>query len=278
MHRITYNISRERLAREVSRTRDVDVHATPEELDALDRDGFLVRENAIEGDWLQALRDAVDKLLDAEWPEIRPYSEDNLPERTWGAILRHLLDKDVVFHELVTWPPALSVARAMMGPLVRVRGMHARTSFAGQEPQDIPWHQHLRVVPDPLPPWFSQPHAMDCLIYLDELSDETGSLSVVPGSHRWLDREPPFQHYEPLPGEKEFFLPAGSVVMIHANLWHRALPTVKGRRRMIILSYTPCWLRESAAGGPPPPDGLTRDLIAEGDREMRELLGAEGFT
>ena len=277
MQRITYNVMREHLG-DAPIVREVDVDATPEELESLDRDGYLVRERVIEGEWLESLRSAIDRMAEAEWPEIRPYSEDNLPERTWGAILRHLLDKDATFHELIAWPPALSVARAMMGPLVRVRGMHARITFAGEEPQDIPWHQHLRVVSEPLPRWFSQPHAIDCLIYLDELSDETGALSVIPGSHRWLDREPPRLRYESLPDEQKLRIPAGSMVIIHANLWHRALSTLQGKRRMIILSYTPCWLRESPHGGPPPKDGLTRDLAVEGDREIRELLGLVGFT
>ena len=166
----------------------------------------------------------------------------------------------------------------MMGPLVRLRGLSARVSFAGVEPQDTPWHQHLRVIPNPLPPWFSRPHAIDCLIYLDELNDETGTLSVVPGSHLWLDREPPPLHYEPVPGEQTLRLPAGSMVLVHSNLWHRALDTRAGKRRLLILAYTPCWLRESPHGGPAPDDGLTRELLADGDAETRELLGLEGYT
>ena len=67
------------------------------------------------GQWLDSLRSAIDKLAEAEWPRIRPYSEDNLPERSWGPFLRHLLDKDATFHALITLPHALSVARAMMG-------------------------------------------------------------------------------------------------------------------------------------------------------------------
>lgn len=116
------------------------------------------------------------------------------------------------------------------------------------------------------------------MIYLDDLSDATGALSVVPGSHHWLDREPPPLRYAPVPGEQTFRLPAGSMVIIHANLWHRALPTRRGQRRMLILSYTPCWLRESPHGGPPPADGLTRYLLAGGDAEIRELLGLEGHS
>lgn len=279
-HHISYRVLKEHMGEEPVR-RDVAVCATPEELEALGRDGYLIREAAIEGDLLESLRAALDRLTRIEWPEHRPSPDvaaEDLPARSWGIIMRHLLDKDAAFHELLTWPPALSVARAMMGPLVRLRGLSARVSFAGAEPQDTPWHQHLRVVPDPLPPWFSRPHAIDCLIYLDKLDDETGALSVVPGSHDWLDREPPPLHYEPMPGEQTLYLPAGSMVIIHSNLWHRALSPRAGRRRMLILAYTPCWLRESPHGGPAPAEGLTRELLADGDAETRELLGLEGHS
>ncbi len=284
-HNVSYRVLRAHMGGEPLR-REVAVCATPEELLGFGREGFLVREAAIDEDRLETLRDALDRLTKKEWPADRPAPgsetaigrQSEEPARSWGVILRHLLDKDAAFHHLLDWPPALSVARAMMGPLVRLRGLSARISYAGAEPQDTPWHQHLRVVPDPLPPWFSRPHAIDCLIYLDELNDLTGALSLVPGSHNWLDREPPPLCYEPEPGEQTLRLPAGSMVIIHANLWHRALATREGQRRLLILSYTPCWLRESPHGGPPPPDGLTRNLVADGDEETRELLGLTGHS
>ena len=73
MQRITYNVMREHLG-DAPIVREVEVHATPEELDSLERDGYLVREGAIEGDWLESLRSAIDRMAEAEWPEIRPYS------------------------------------------------------------------------------------------------------------------------------------------------------------------------------------------------------------
>ena len=261
--------------------RDVEVCATPAELATLDSQGFLIRESIIQQAWLGDLRSALDRLTEAEWDLHRPDSPTDPnggSERSWGIILRHLLDKDSAFHELLTWPPALSIARAMMGPLVRLRGLSARVSFGGAEMQDTPWHQHLRVIPDPLPPWFSRPHAIDCLIYLDDLDDDTGTLSVVPGSHHWLDREPPPLRYQPVEGEQTLRLKAGSMVIIHSNLWHRALPTRIGKRRMLILAYTPCWLRESPHGGPAPEDGLTREMLNDCSEEIRELLGVSGFS
>ena len=68
------------------------------------------------------------------------------------------------------------------------------------------------------------------------------------------------------------------MVIIHSNLWHRALVTRSGKRRMLILAYTPCWLRESPHGGPAPAEGLTRELLESEDPEIRELLGLEGYS
>ena len=139
------------------------------------------------------------------------------------------------------------------------------------------WHRHLRVVSKPLPPWFAQPHCLDALIYLDDLNDATGPIAVMPGSHRWLDRDAP-SGYEPLPGERVFRLRAGDAILMHGNLWQRALPTVSARRRMLILSYTPSWLRHSPHHGPRPEAGLTTAFLEDADLEGRMLLGEGGYS
>ena len=96
-------------------TRTIDVHATPDELVQLDREGFLVREGLFTGAALATLRDAVERLVESEWEQHRGKATG---KRSWGIILRHLMDKDPAFLELLKYPPILSVAQAMMGPLV----------------------------------------------------------------------------------------------------------------------------------------------------------------
>ena len=122
-HTVSYRVLRDQMGGEPLR-RDVAVCATPEELTAFGREGFLVREAAIGGDRLEALRDALDRLTRKEWPADRPAPGSDAaigiqgeePARSWGVILRHLLDKDAAFHDRLDWPPALSVARAMISP------------------------------------------------------------------------------------------------------------------------------------------------------------------
>jgi ectoine hydroxylase-related dioxygenase (phytanoyl-CoA dioxygenase family) len=74
-------------------------------------------------------------------------------------------------------------------------------------------------------------------------------------------------------------VPAGSVVILHSNLWHRAMPTIRstGKRRLLLLTYVPTWMRQ-APYGVKPEHGLTDRLLENADDETRELLGLGGYT
>lgn len=275
-HKLQYEVlNRHNPNGETGERWEIDVHATSEELETFAERGYLVREGLFQGEALEKLRDALERLEEREWEK-----RDNAiaGKKGWGFIPRHLMDKDAVFLELLKFQPTLSIARAMMGPLVRLRGLSARISYPGEDrEQQTPWHQHLRVVSNPLPPWFSRPHCMDCLIYLDDLNEDTGAVAVVPGSHNWLDKATPNIHGL-VEGEIELRVKAGGGVLIHGNLWHRGLPTLNAKRRMLILSYTPTWLRKSPHGGPQPEDGLTHAFLEDADIEERMLLGVGGYS
>lgn len=94
-HQISYHVLKDHMGGEPL-VRDVAVCARPDELESLGRDGFLIREAAITGDWLESLRRALDRLTEKEWPAHRPPPDarpDEPPVRSWGIILRHLLEK-----------------------------------------------------------------------------------------------------------------------------------------------------------------------------------------
>ena len=274
-HTLYYEVLNVHNPNETGQYWDVDVHATPEELKQFADTGYLIRDELFQREALQKLRDALDRL---EERESNGRDAAIASKRGWGFIPRHLMDKDKAFLELLKFQPILSIVRAMMGPLVRLRGLSARITYPGDDRQhQTPWHQHMRVVPNPIPPWFSRPHCVDCLIYLDDLNEDTGGVVVVPGSHDWLDQATP-STYEPLDSEVEIRVKAGGAVLIHGNLWHRALPTLRAKRRMLILGYTPTWLRRSPHGEKSPKDGLTQTFLKNADMEERMLLGIGGYT
>jgi hypothetical protein len=256
--------------------REVEVLATPDEVQAFVRDGYLVRERLLPMAEVERLRAALTEVIEADGGHI----ERGGSKAFGGIFLRHLMDKHPDFLSLLTFAPTLSFARALFGPAVQVRGSTARVCYPDTPGQETEWHFHQRVIPDPLPPMMAMPHTLDALIYLDDTNERNGPLRVVPGSHRWLDRDLPAEEFGDVPRQVTLSLPAGSVVLTHGLLWHRALPTRPDGtiRRMLILGYGPAWQKASVYGVKPA-DGLTARLLAnpDCDAETRELLGVAGY-
>jgi hypothetical protein len=271
-YRITYRV---RDAHRGYPIREVEVLATPEEIAAFVQDGYLVRERLIPMDQVERLRCALDEAIAAD---------TNLETgggRAFGGIfIRHLLDKHPTFLELLTFQPTLSVARALLGPSVQWRGLTGRVCFPDDPNKETEWHFHQRVVPDPLPPFFARPETLEVLLYLDDINEKSGPLCILPGSHRWLERDLDKDDFDDKPGQIVLKVPAGSAVIMHGSLWHRAMPTLPGcsMRRLLLWSYGPTWQKPSIYGVKPT-NGLTAQLLADPntDEEIRELLGVAGY-
>ncbi len=283
-HTVSYEIMTN--ADNEDKERSFRVLATPQEIEHLGEQGYLIREALFEGEQLERLRGALDEVEAAEvGADPRTDSEEASPsaavsrsKRFGGWFPRYLMDKHAAFLELISFQPTLSVARAVLGPFVRIRQLGGRVSYPGEPNQETQWHLHRRTVPKPLPAFFSFPHTLDCLIYLDELNDANGTLAIVPGSHRRVHDPLPADCYEDLPGQKVVRGPAGTCIIMHSNLWHRALPTRPDgeKRRLLILCYGPTWMRYSPFGVKPE-DSLVDAFLDEANSETKELLGIGGY-
>ena len=255
--------------------REVEVLATPEEIQALVQDGYLVRERLIPTEHVEVLRAALDATVARE-----ERMEKGGGKRFGGIFLRHLMDKHPAFLEFLKFPPTLSVARALFGPSVQIRGFTGRACFPDNPNQETEWHFHQRVIPDPLPPMLCRPQTMDVLLYLDDIDERNGPLCIVPGSHDWLERDLGRNEFDEKQNQVMLSLSAGSCVMTHGSLWHRALPTQPGcgMRRLLLFGYGPTWMKPSIYGTKPT-NGLTTKLLAQPDidEETRELLGVAGY-
>lgn len=194
--------------------REVEVLATPEEIQAFVRDGYLVRERLIPMQHVERLRQAFDEVVARD-----DRLETKGGKRFGGVFMRHMMDKHPAFLEFLDFPPAVSVARALFGPFVQSRGFTGRVCYPDAPEQETVWHFHQRLVPDPLPPMFSRPQSLDVLIYLDDIDDLNGPLCVLPGSHQWMEEDLSVNDFEEKPGQVILRLPAGSCVMAHGALW-----------------------------------------------------------
>lgn len=255
--------------------RKVEVLATPEEIQRFVCDGYLVRERLLPPEVIEQCATALDECYARD-----PHVEKGGGREFGGVFLRHLQDKHPLFLEFLDFPPAVSVARALFGPSVQMRGFTARICFAEQTGQETEWHFHQRVVTDPLPPLLTRAHTMDVLIYLQETNDLNGPLAVVPGSHHWIEKDLDRAVFSDFPNQVVLRLAAGSMVLCHGALWHRAMPTRPGcaTRRLLLFGYGPCWLKPSIYGVRPK-EGLTARLLEQKDlsEETKELLGVSGY-
>ena len=252
--------------------REVEVLATPDEIEHFVREGYLVRRALLPESELVRLRAAFDEV----------FEHDQHLERGGGTFTgtfaRHMADKHPAFLELITFAPVLSVARAILGPSVQSRGVTGRLCRAGQASEEVEWHFHQRVIPEPLPPLFMRPHTIDMLLYLDDACGKNGAPCVLPRSHDSVHAICPSGSVDDLAGQVVIDAEAGTCVLAHGALWHRALPRGEGcdTRRVLIHSYAACWMKP-AIYGTKPHNGLTRALGEHADDETRELLGLQGY-
>lgn len=253
--------------------RVVRVQATPDEARQLVEQGYMVRERLLPDSLLQELREAAD-AIEAEERQTRQPGQGSFG----GLFTRNIVDRHPTFLKLMRYEPLVSVARYVLGPQVQLHGSVLRVAYPELPGQGVEWHFHQRVVPDPYPPFFSRPVVLDNLIYLDDLTLETGPLAVLPGTHGQDEDLPSGDHADKV-GQVVVTCPAGSVVTSHSGLWHKAFAPQPGgtKRRLVIMGYSPVWMKQidkpSAGAG----YGLTDTLMADADEETRELLGLGGY-
>lgn len=253
--------------------RRIDVQASPAEIAQLETEGYIVRERLLPPALLDELREA------ADWLEAQELQTRTPTQSSFGGLFtRNIVDRHPAFLQLLRYPPLLSVARAVLGPQVQLHASVLRVSYPDLPGQGVEWHFHQRVVPDPYPPFFLKPVVLDNLLYLDDLTPETGPLVVLPGTHL-RDEDLINGDHSDKPGQVVVTCPAGSVVTSHSSLWHRAFPTLPGgtKRRLVIWGYSPVWLKQIDRPSVGAGRGLTDTLLPDADQETRELLGLSGY-
>ena len=219
-------------------------------------DGFLVVENAISEEQIEALRASFPRLFAGD------FDTGVYPDEWYWRDGMSL--PDVTRHMANAWKADLTVAKLSLSQDIG-RAATELTGWSGARlGQDTIWwkppkskavsfHQDSSYM-DFLDP----PKTITCWVVLDQTHRDAGTLEYVPGSHRWpLTRIPegfhaPEDHRglmkhaalgagsedpEPLPIE----VPAGSCVFHSGEIWHGSGPNVTGdtTRRSIGVHMVP---------------------------------------
>lgn len=159
-----------------------------------------------------------------------PYSD--------GILLRNerrlLVDRR--FFEVATNDRVVSTATRLLGEDIQILD-HLGIEKPAHSGEQRSWHTDFAYVGSPL-------LIVTTTVYLQDLTDETGPLYCVPGTHLKSHLGPDQHLSERLDGEVKMNLPAGSAVMFHSNLLHSSSRNNSNRpRRMLFNFYGRYWMK-----------------------------------
>jgi hypothetical protein len=192
----------------------------------------------------------------------------------YGRQIFHLLERDPVFIDGVMNPVVLTMARYLTGQSCRLFSMAA---FWKDGPaRSTPMHCDCVGVPSPLPVYSTM-----CNVswILTPYKEETGTLGMVPGSHR-LCRHPVESEQPKFMGgqmDDELVAPIraepGSLAVFMGNTWHCTYPkTTDGVRAHIVTAFG----RNFVAAAEDFSD-MPKSVIDYGGPELARLLGRSNW-
>ena len=111
--------------------------------------------------------------------------------------------------------------------------------------------------------------------FVDDVDEETGPFSIVPGSHKLPPgRAPQYEDLEDMPGHVKMVGKAGGAVLWNGHLYHTAMNNTDGKaRKMLLYNYTHFGMKQH---DPCVPKGVFRERMErEGSLLCKQLLGIE---
>jgi ectoine hydroxylase-related dioxygenase (phytanoyl-CoA dioxygenase family) len=228
------------------------------DIDRFDELGYVVVPEVLSREEAQALWAAIEDMPGNRHGGVRLVNE------------RQLL-KDPRFFKVVTSPKLVEVARRLVGEDVQALDHVMLETPPGGSPggegAERSWHTDFAYVGEPT-------LVVTANVYLQDLTDESGPLFCIPGTHkeRKLGTGEQLSN-EPLDEELKISIPAGTAVVFHSNLLHCGSPNRTVRpRRLLFHFYGHFWMKRLDEYYTTP----LPDYIRESDDPLvRQLFGIE---
>ena len=123
---------------------------------------------------------------------------------------------------------------------------------------------------------YERPLASNAISYLQDLTDESGPLRVIVGSHRQPITIEIEDRNKPHPDETLLYMKAGDVVVTHNHLIHSGTPnTAKDLRYFFSIYYNSTWLKHTDNHSGPLTQRLFEEARDRDDYRLMRLLGVD---
>lgn len=230
-------------------------------LAAFERDGFVIFENVVGRDQIDALREA---LLRAELDHGLGFGATDFEGRRTVRIY-NLLVYGPEFWRVPIHPVALAFAERVLDAELQLSSLSAITLCPGQGAQDL--HADDQLIPVAKP---HQPFTLNCVWAISDFTAENGATRLVPGSHRATGMPELGVDCETITAT----MPAGSLLFWHGSLWHRGGENRSAERRFALSNYYCAgFIRQQENQQL----GIPLDVARRFPRRLQELCGYSAY-
>jgi len=226
----------------------------------VERDGFVILTGVLDEARCRALVEEVDRV---EREFAIPFGKNDFEGFRTRRIF-NLIARGPRFRDLVLEPAVLASVEAILGEGFLLSGTTSMHISPGETPQLLHPDDGMVSLPRPHPATM-----VTTLWALSEFTKDNGATRFVPGSHKrpGLVPTPEEAAAEAICAE----MPAGSVLVLHASLWHGGGPnaTRDFERYGLSIQYVAGWCRQQQnlmLGTP-------KEIVASYPRRLQELLG-----
>ncbi len=215
-------------------------------------DGYLLVENVVDVDLLQAMRADFDAWVEASREYSEPYGDtlDGRPrfdleaghtaEKPGLRRVNAPIEVSQAYYAAMASSRMTDCVADLIGPNVKFHHAKINSKLPGGQTA-VKWHQDFPFTPH------SNDDLVTALLMVDEVTQDNGPLEVIPGSHKgeihglWHDGVFTGAVTESVARdcqEKAISCigPAGSVCLMHTRLLHASAPNVSSRPRNLFIS------------------------------------------
>ena len=232
------------------------------------RDGFTLFPQMLDAVWIREMRDGFEEL-EGRVPNAdgsRPAAITDLLEHKPEPVLRALSNERL-----------LDFAEMVVGPHVQLESITFRRT-PPQPEQDgaaLGFHRDMFAF-FPEDGVYHRPLLFNALSYLQDLTDETGPLRIIPGTHMRALRMSPEEARRPHPEEVIVYPRAGDTAVFHCSMLHSGSPNRSSDYRyLFFLTFNHSWLKHRANYRGPVSQAVIAGARARNDRRLLRLLGVD---
>jgi ectoine hydroxylase-related dioxygenase (phytanoyl-CoA dioxygenase family) len=202
---------------------------SPEEIETLDSNGFLVLKSFVEPDRLDAFRRRLGELFD----ELGDRAGHEFKQEPQTDRLANLVDYDELFHRAIAEPKLLACVEHVLGADFKLSSLNARSARPRSD-----WTQPLHCDTGALPD--EKGNSVCNIVWLlDDFTADNGAPRYVPGTHKSgkLPQDVLSDPAAPHPDEILLTGARGDVIVMNAHLWHGGTANRTDSPRLALHSF-----------------------------------------